>query len=359
MRGQAAVELVVILAVSLLVLFVIISLSSQYLAELTSSKIIAEARNSVEDLAAAAKQVYYQGEGARQKVFITIPEGVNSSKSGVGNRTITINTLGTDVLASTEFDVRGRIPTTPGGYTVWVTAKKGYVLKGTLSLSAEPSTLLLHFFSENYTQSSQNSVVFKNDGESTIDVELKLNFPSGDVNASFTNPTDTSFLLLPDESKEVLLDFRIGEDSFGSYSGVLHANASNEDELEVDIIVDVTSQICTTQACPPSGAACTPHYAVIETYNDSSYTSYKEIFDPSEYVSISGAGWELSSQITLDIKEPGGFSVVGYPKLVDTDSGGRFSEQWNTAGAAAGEYTVRANYSTKQRSSKFNITVCT
>jgi len=358
MRGQAAVELVVILAVSLLVLFVIISISSQYLAELGTSKVMAEARNSAEDLAAAARQVYYQGEGSRQQVYVRIPEGVNSSKTGISERTIVINVLGTDVLARTDFEIRGSIPKAPGGYSVWVTAKRGYVLIGTLSLSAEPSLLSIHFFSKNSSQSSQRYVTFRNDGGSDIDVELKLNFTPGEVNASLSNPSDSSFSLPPSGYKEVGLDFNVAENAFGSYSGTLYANASNGDELSIGMSVDVTSQICnvTSTSC---GAKCTPYYAVIETFNDSTYSTYKEIFDPSEYAIISGSGWEPSSRVTLDIKKPDGSSVSGYPKVIDVDPQGSFSDEWDTARSAVGLYTIHANDSTKGRDWTFSITTCT
>ncbi|QLJ52755.1 MAG: hypothetical protein Sv326_0580 [Candidatus Fermentimicrarchaeum limneticum] len=359
MKGQTAVELVVILAVSLLILFVILSLSAQYLGELSSSKSMAEARNGVDDLAAAAKQVYYQGEGAKQQVFVKIPEGTDAQKSGITNRTISLNVLGSDVVARTDFEIKGRIPTTPGGYSVWVNAKRGYVLIGTMSLSAEPGSLFVHFFSKNQSQSSQQSVVFKNDGESEMAAELNMEFPSGDVNVTFSNPSDTNFQLQPGESKEVLLDFNVAEGAFGSYGGMLYANSSNGDELAVNIIVDVTSQICTTPSCPSAGMNCTPHYVVIETFNDSTYTNFKEIFDSSEYVTIGGSGWTPSSQITVDIKDPGGASVAGYPKLVTADQDGIFSEQWDTAGAITGTYTVHANDSTKKRSYAFDITACT
>ncbi len=362
MRGQAAVEWVVILAVSLLVLFIIISISSQYLSELTQSQINREARNSVEDLASAAKQVYYQGEGSRQQVFITIPEGVDASRSGITNRTINLNVLGTDFPARTDFDVRGRIPTSPGGYMVWVTAKKGYVLIGTTSLNAQPSYLYVHFFSQNQSQSSQNEVVFSNDGNSSLAVSLTLNFPSGNVSASLLNPADTGFSLNPGDSKPVWLNFTVAAGAFGSYSGTLYANASNGDELTVDITVDVTGQVCTAPYCPPSqpgGANCTPSYMKIETFNDSNYKNFKEIFNLSEYITMGGSGWTPFSQITLDLRNPSGSSVSGYPKLVAVNSQGTFSDQWNSVGAPVGVYTVIANDSARQRNSTFSITTCT
>ncbi|NYZ76009.1 hypothetical protein H0N98_02050 [Candidatus Micrarchaeota archaeon] len=360
MRGQTAVEWVVMLAASLIVLFIIISISSQYLSELTQSKINTEARNTVEDLAYAAKQVYYQGEGSRMQVLITIPEGVNASKSGISNRAINLNVLGTDFPAIMDFDVRGRIPTKPGGYTVWVTAKKGYVLIGTTSLNANPNSIYVHFFSQNQSQSSQSDVFFSNDGDSNIDVNLTLNFPSGNVSVSLTNPSDTGFALTPSGSRDVLLNFSATANAYGSYSGTLYANASNGDELTVDIIVDVTSQVCTTTTqCQQPPPSCTASYLVIGTYNDSNYNYQKEVFGPSQYVTISGSGWTPSPQITLDLRNPGGSSVSGYPKLVAVSSQGAFSDQWNSVGAPLGVYTVIANDSIRQRNSTFSITTCT
>jgi hypothetical protein len=361
MRGQAAVEWVVILAVSLIVLFIIISISSQYLSELTQSKINTDARNTVQDLADAAKQVYYQGEGSRRQVFITIPEGVNASRTGIWNRTINLNVLGTDFPVMTDFDVRGKIPTTPGGYTIWVTAERGYVLIGTISLNANPSSVYVHFFSQNQSQSSQSDVLFSNGGSSSINVNLTLNFASGNVSASLSNPADVGFPLNAGGSRDVLLNFSATANSFGSYAGTLYANASNGDELTVDIIVDVTSQICNaTTSCPPSGGGnCTPQYVVINTFNDSTYTAFKDVFDSSEYVSVGGSGWSPSSNITLNIISPSGSSVLGYPVLVATDSHGGFSQSWNTAGAGIGAYSVVANDSVNTRSTTFSITSCT
>jgi len=360
MKGQAAVELVVILAVSLLVLFVIISISNDYITQLGSSKITTQARNSVDDLASAARQVYHQGEGARQQVLVTIPEGEDSSRSGVGNRTIRMNVLGSDIVATTDFEVRGRLPTKPGGYNVWVIAKKGYVLIGTLSLSADPGSVYAHFFSKNQSQTSQSGVTFINGGDSPILVNLTLNFPIGKVNVSLHNPSDAGFSLPSGGTWPVLLDLSVSDNAFGTYSGYLYANASNGDELIIDIIVDVTSLVCTNQTCPQcAGTTCTAKYSVIETFNDSTYINFKDIFEGSEPVTISGAGWQSSSKVTLDIKGPSGSSLPGYPRVVDTDSEGDFSIQWSPAGAMNGIYSVFTNDSVNQRSTSFNITKCT
>jgi hypothetical protein len=191
-------------------------------------------------------------------------------------------------------------------------------------------------------------------------VNLTLNFPSGNVSVSLTNPTDTGFTLSPGGPRDVLLNFSITANAYGSYSGTLYANASNGDELTVDIIVDVTSQVCstTTTQCQQPPLSCTPSYLVIGTYNDSNYNYQKEVFDPSQYITISGSGW-TPGYVTLNITGPGGSSMVGYPKVVSADSSGAVSDQWNTAGAASGAYSLTANDSTNTRTSTFSITGCT
>lgn len=359
MKGQEAVEWVVILAASLIILFIIISLSSNYLSQLSQTNINTQARNSAEDLAAAAKQVYYEGVGSTESVLITIPEGVNSNKSGViNNHTININVLGSDFPVTTEFVVEGSFPTTPGTYTVWVTAESGYVLIGTMNLSVNPTMLYIHFFSQNFSQSAQSGVNFSNGGNSNLTVNLTLNFPSGAVNASLSNPSDSGFTLTPSSSHQVLLNFSVAANAFGSYSGSVFANDSSGDKLTVGIIVDVTSQVCSNQTqYIPSGQNCTTSYLVIGTYNDSSYSYPKEAFNPSEYVTTSGSGWTAGEQVTVNIIGPGG-SVAGYPQPAYVNSTGWVSNQWNTQGAAIGSYTVQVNDSSSTRTSTFNITSC-
>jgi hypothetical protein len=360
MKGQGAIELIIILAVSLIILFFIISISNQQVNQLTATKIRSEAKSTVDDLARAAKEVYYQGPGASKKVFVRIPEGIDPTKTIIANKTINLNVLGSDIPTRVDVDVQGSLPSIPGDYFVWVSALEGYVLIGTLSLNAEPSLLFVHFFVTNTSQNTQRDVKFSNSGNSSITVDLNLVWTPTQVNVSFSNPSDMHFLLAQGESKNVTLNIDAGSDAFGGYIGRIDANASNGDRLIVEIEVDVTPQTCPTgPPCGPTSGNCTPQYIVTETFNDSSYQWHKEVFNPSENVTITGTGWNPSSYVTLDIKNPGGFSVVGYPKLVPTNSTGGFTDKWNTGGATTGTYTVYANDSTRTKTTSYDIITCT
>ena len=82
-RGQAAAELLVILAVSMAVLIAIYSYGSASMAELNRQKIVDEAQTSVNSLREAANDVYRQGLGAQKRVFYSVPSNVDESKSGI------------------------------------------------------------------------------------------------------------------------------------------------------------------------------------------------------------------------------------------------------------------------------------
>lgn len=53
------------------------------------------------------------------RFFVRIPEGVQAERTGVQERAISINVLGTDVVARTDFKLRGSSHQTCG-YVVWV-----------------------------------------------------------------------------------------------------------------------------------------------------------------------------------------------------------------------------------------------
>jgi len=144
LRGQVTSETMIILGISLVVILVAAVLANQYLTDLNAQKSTNEARLAVGDLANAANGVWRQGIGAKRRVFIRIPSGVNSSSNVtfIGRpsndttsamRTINIRFSYGDVAASTDVDVNGTMPTRQGGYSLWVVSRDTYVSIGNSS----------------------------------------------------------------------------------------------------------------------------------------------------------------------------------------------------------------------------------
>jgi hypothetical protein len=134
----------IILGMSLIVILIAAVLANQYLTDLNAQKASNEARLAVGDLASAANSVWRQGIGAKKRVLVKIPSGVNSSNnvtfigrpandSSSPMRTINIRFSYGDVAASTDVDVNGTMPANPGGYSLWVISRDTYVYIGNSS----------------------------------------------------------------------------------------------------------------------------------------------------------------------------------------------------------------------------------
>lgn len=143
-RGQASSEIMIILGMSLIVVLVAAVIANQYLTDLTIQKAQNDAQLGVYDLANAANNVYRQGIGAKQRVFVRMPSGVNGSSNFtyVGRpdnqplaipRAIVIRLGQSDIVAITDVDVNGTMPSSTGSYSLWVIARDTYVQIGNSS----------------------------------------------------------------------------------------------------------------------------------------------------------------------------------------------------------------------------------
>ncbi|MFZ5500422.1 MAG: hypothetical protein ACOY58_00710, partial [Candidatus Micrarchaeota archaeon] len=134
-RGQSSLELLLIFAVAMFVLTTAIVLSSGQLGTISSLKEQDDAMNSVQDISAAAQDVYSQGEGARKQVYVFLPSSYEPSESRIGNRSLVLRVRGTDYAAPEDFDVHGSWPGDPGGHWVWVISEGSTVRIGTAMLA--------------------------------------------------------------------------------------------------------------------------------------------------------------------------------------------------------------------------------
>ncbi len=128
-RCQAAVELIIILAVALIILSIIISFSSDTYTSVSGQFEATKARTAVDDLTDAAKLVYQQGVGSRTKIFVTLPNDI--IYTNVTNNLIAIKFYAggneRDVYRTLDFDVSGEIPAEQGNYWMYLESKSGYV----------------------------------------------------------------------------------------------------------------------------------------------------------------------------------------------------------------------------------------
>ena len=121
-RGQASVEWAIILGVSVAVLTVILYANQSRYEEFNIEVGSAKAENSLRRLVDAVDFVYQQGEGARMRVYFTVPPAAHTSMyttvNGTGVVEFTYYKKGdaTHLSEYTSANLTGAIPNATGGY---------------------------------------------------------------------------------------------------------------------------------------------------------------------------------------------------------------------------------------------------
>ncbi len=116
-RGQGATELLIILGVGLAVLIILFQFSSDSLFGYSSSFRDRQAQEALNQIKHSSELLYQQGNGAKTKVYITLPEGIESAV--ISNTTISILfSNGNTIYENFDFSVDGTLPINSGGH--WV-----------------------------------------------------------------------------------------------------------------------------------------------------------------------------------------------------------------------------------------------
>ncbi len=129
MKGQSAVEFLVIVSMLLLILGPLWIEVSQVLQQQQSELRVTYAKTALGEIQRAADIVAIQGPPSSITLRLYVPTDiVNSSISGKEVQfTIALGDARTDVVALTKTNVVGDLPTEEGFYRITVKAENGYV----------------------------------------------------------------------------------------------------------------------------------------------------------------------------------------------------------------------------------------
>ncbi len=233
-KGQAAVELVLILAAAFLILTIIVILANQQLGYSRESLRHATAQASLNDIARAAEEVAREGPGSARKVPITVPDGVLGNDSFVAGHLLnwrlqTANGV-TDVNAYSSAQMQGSLPT--AGASVWVIAREGYVFVGQSALFLKPTVL---FATLPASSSSSKGLEVINEGNSSLTVNLATNWTNPQVIVS----VPPSVVVPPFSSVNVSVSLT-STTSTGTFGGSVLATApAIAESAFADLIVEV------------------------------------------------------------------------------------------------------------------------
>jgi len=129
-RGQAATELLIVLAMAFIVIAILVVSMQTSLFSAKSEYKENQARLALDDVKNSAEFIYHQGLGARTSAYITIPKDVDHTNVTTNYISITFSN-GNTIVASLDFNVSGEIPSDSGSYWLEMETRENFVLIST------------------------------------------------------------------------------------------------------------------------------------------------------------------------------------------------------------------------------------
>ncbi len=244
MKGQASVELLIILAVSMVVLGLIISVSNNEITSINYAKANSEAQNTVNKLASTANEVFVSGPGTKKQIFISIPSGIDENKSSISDKTIRLNINGTDVISESQVEVTGSIPTESGGHWIWITSYEGYVLIGDIQIETDKGSIY-STIAQNTSAIENIKVINNTSGNASVSVSYV--WTSANVTLQLSS---NSFVVPADSNTGIDLNFTSNLFAVGNYSGELIFDVNTIDGAK-QIIVPLTLEVIVGESNQP------------------------------------------------------------------------------------------------------------
>lgn len=128
-KAQVSTEFTIIMSAMLIVIVSLLSINMEILTGNENNVRIIKAKDAVDSIYKSAEHVYKQGENSKSKIFIMIPNGVNSItlNEKLIQIDLSIDGINRSVFRVTRFNITGEIPTDEGYYWLNIVSKGTYV----------------------------------------------------------------------------------------------------------------------------------------------------------------------------------------------------------------------------------------
>ncbi len=248
--GQASIELISILGISLVVILIFAVLSADLLSDIGVQRNYDDAKDSVQKLANAADSVYAQGEGASAKVKITLPTNANlspnatyigrppSASSSTASTLINIKVQDTDVFAGTKAPVSGSFPASDGVYTMLVVSKGSYVAIGTHFFDVDKGSV---YKSMARNETRNETITFSAASNESVAVSIDCSWAYENVGLTLSS---SSFNVSIDSDTAINLSFASNTSAAGLYnSELVITGVSQATGIEETFTIPITADV--------------------------------------------------------------------------------------------------------------------
>jgi hypothetical protein len=244
MKGQASAEFLMILAVAVVIITAILIMAAEQVEGLGSLKDHHDARNTVLDLSAAAKDVHSQGAGARKDVYVVIPGSYDPFSSYINSSAIVLSARGTDYAAEERFSVYGSFPNSYGPHWVTVSCEGDSVRIGK-HLAKLNRNSIYTIMKRNSTR--RESVALENQADTNISVDMDITWSNPHVGMAVSSG---SFSLDTGESQTIDIDFDANGNATGYYNGeILFQVTDGTDNMTIGL--PITVKVIAVANSPP------------------------------------------------------------------------------------------------------------
>jgi uncharacterized protein (UPF0333 family) len=284
-RAQMSAEFLYILGISLLVLLIFITVSQNQGSDINRAKTESEAKHAIADIAGAAKEVYAQGLGAKKKVYVTIPSGVEANKTMIANNTIRLHALGEDYVGMENFDMHGTLPVSEGGQWVWVVSEGNKVRIGNAMVALSRQSIY---------------VAMKPDENATKELQVQ-NVWGGPINVTFkwdpehdrvyTNLKPGIASIGEGHNESFSISFASVDTAVGFYLSEIELIANDKDSSEY-IRIPVIVQVMSDKKERPPLTAIPPVYRASLNWSESVYRLFQ--ICTNEYTSVTSVDFTAS-----------------------------------------------------------------
>jgi hypothetical protein len=218
-QGQSSVELLIILAISIILLSLLVDLTTTQVGQLKSDHSFRVAQQSLSSLIEGINQTYAEGTGTVRFITVRWPEGVNENGVVFQNNSIFIQVYDSNISASAIPIVTGTLRPYPGEQRIKLTASDTNVSLGTLSISADQSTIYIPI---NQDTNGVSHAEFTNLSSTDANLTFTLAWSPSLVSASISPLT---LSLSANEKGDVDIDVHATPTAFGNYTGTLSMSA--------------------------------------------------------------------------------------------------------------------------------------
>ncbi|MBT4870139.1 MAG: hypothetical protein HON47_01030 [Candidatus Diapherotrites archaeon] len=225
-KGQTTVELLVLLAVSMLALTIIYSLYSDQLILIQGSKDSSTAKSTVQKMVDAANTAYLSGKDSELKIFIEVPDSIDLTNSQIIGKSVILQLgNGTDIIGSADVNMVGNFRTNTGKYTMYLHYDGNVVRIGYRDFEFNKQSV---FVSVTQGSDSLQTFTIRNNSDSQIEFWIDSNFSHSLVTLNIMSD-DTSFSLNNGDIRTVDFNFETDVTAYGNYAGTINVIGQQND----------------------------------------------------------------------------------------------------------------------------------